>query len=214
MKAIKIMLAGFILTGLFSCDPLVTFTEPQPEGADNLSKFPKRLQGFYLSLDDSSTLQIDNGLIQRIFDVDQKIHPNQLSSEEKLSGDTLFNQESNEKIPVRIDGDSIIYSIRYFDTIFRIDTENVVRKFKGYYFLNSHYGKNGWEVQKLQFSRGQLVISRITEQSDIDNLKAVVETIQDTVLPYQVKASRKQFKKYVKQNGFSDHETFMRQKKN
>ncbi|MHC1776024.1 MAG: hypothetical protein AB9834_11495 [Lentimicrobium sp.] len=214
MKAFKIILAGLILTGLLSCDPVVTFTEPQPEGTDNLLKFPKRLQGLYLSTEDSSTLQVDNRLMRRVYDVGQKIHPNQLSSEEKLMGDTLINLATNEKIPVRIDGDSIIYSLNFIDTLFRIDTSNVVRKYKGYYFLNSHFGKNGWEVKKLQLTKGQLVISSITEQSDIDNLKAVVETVQDTVLPFRFKATRKQFKKYVRNNGFSNHETFLRQKKN
>ncbi len=214
MKALKIILTGTILTCLFSCDPIVTFTEPQPAGTGNLSKFPKRLLGQYLSMEDSSTLQIDNGMMQRIYDITEKIHANQLSSNEKLSGDTLINLTTNEKTPVVVEGDSIIYRLHYIDTMFRIDTDNVVRKFKGFYFLNSRSGKNGWEVKKMQLSQGQLIVSSITEQSDIDNLKAVVETVQDTVLPYQFNANRKQFKKYVRNNGFSDHETFIRQKKN
>ncbi len=214
MKALRFILTGIGLTSLLSCDPIVTFTEPQPEGAGNLSKFPKRIQGHYLSMEDSSTLQVDNGLMQRIYDIEQKIHPNQLSSDEKLSGDTLFNLKNNEKTPVRIEGDSIIYKMHYIDTLFCIDTGNVLRKFKGYYFLNSRFGKSGWEVKKIQLSGGQLIVSGITEQSDIDNLKAIAETVQDTVLPYQYKASRKQFKRYLRNNGFSDHETFLRQKKN
>ncbi len=214
MKALKIIFAGIILTSLLSCDPVVSFTEPQPLNMKNLSDFPRRIQGKYLSMEDSSTLIINNKLIQRIYDYEQKIHPSQLSADEKLSGDTLINQATNEKILVMFDGDSILYRLHYTDTIFLINYDNVVRKFKGYYFLNTRFGKNGWEVKKLQLSKGQLVVSSISGQSDIDNLKAIAETVQDTTLPYQFKATKKQFKKYIRNEGFSDNEIFLRQKNN
>jgi hypothetical protein len=165
-----------------------------------------------MSTEDSSTLIVDNLLIRRIYDLEQKFHPNQLSSNEILSGDTLINLTTHEKTLIRLDGDSMLTRLHYIDTMFLIDEDNVVRKLKGYYFLNSRYGKNGWEVRKLQLSEGQLIVSEITEQSDIDNLKAIAETVQDTALPYQFKATKKEFKKYVRNDGFGAHETFLRQK--
>jgi hypothetical protein len=212
MKALRIILNVIIVSVLFSCDPIVTFTEPQPDGTGNLAKFPKRIQGQYMSTEDSSTLIVDNLLIRRIYDLEQKFHPNQLSSNEILSGDTLINLTTHEKTLIRLDGDSMLTRLHYIDTMFLIDEDNVVRKLKGYYFLNSRYGKNGWEVRKLQLSEGQLIVSEITEQSDIDNLKAIAETVQDTALPYQFKATKKEFKKYVRNDGFGAHETFLRQK--
>ncbi|MCA6445108.1 MAG: hypothetical protein IM600_16890, partial [Bacteroidetes bacterium] len=75
MKRLKFITTIIILTSLFACEPPVTFNEPQPTDTDNLSKFPDRLQGQYLSLADNSVLVIGDKVIQRIYDFDQKIHP-------------------------------------------------------------------------------------------------------------------------------------------
>ena len=74
MKRLKFITTIIILTSLFACEPPVTFNEPQPTDTDNLSKFPDRLQGQYLSLADNSTLTIGDKLIQRIYDYDYKFH--------------------------------------------------------------------------------------------------------------------------------------------
>ncbi|MBL0074338.1 MAG: hypothetical protein IPP34_22100 [Bacteroidetes bacterium] len=62
--------------------------------------------------------------------------------------------------------------------------------------------------------RGQLVISGISTTEDIENLKEITETTTDTIPPYKFKATKKQFKEFIKNDGFSDSETFVRQKKN
>jgi hypothetical protein len=199
---------------LFACEPPVTFNEPQPTDIDNLSKFPKRLQGQYMSLADNSTLSISDKLIQRIYDYDYKIHPNQLDSTTQLSGDTIIDLTTNEKTVIKRDGDSLINHAHYIDTLFQMDYDNVVRKFKGYYFLNTRYDKTSWEVKKIQLEKGQLVISGISTKEDIENLKEITETATDTIPPYKFTATKKQFKKFIKNDGFSDSETFVRQKKN
>jgi hypothetical protein len=199
---------------MFACEPPVTFNEPQPTDTDNLSKFPKRLQGQYLSLADNSTLSISDKLIQRIYDYDYKVHSNQLDSASRLSGDTIIDLTTNEKTLIKREGDSLITHVHYIDTLFQMDYDNVVRKFKGYYFLNNRYDKTSWEVKKVQLSKGQLVISSISTQLDIDNLEEITETPTDTVPPYKFTATKKQFRKFIKNDGFSDSEIFVRQKKN
>ncbi len=202
------------MTSLFACEPPVTFNEPQPTDTDNLSKFPKRLQGQYLSLADNSSLSISDKLIQRIYDYDYKVHPNQLDSTTRLSGDTIIDLTTNEMTIIKRDGDSLINHIHYIDTLFQIDYDNVVRKYKGYYFINTRYDKTSWEVKKIQLAKGQLIISSISTKEDIENLKEMTETATDTIPPYKFTATKKQFKKFIKSDGFSDSETFIRQKKN
>jgi len=214
MKRLKFITTIIILTSLFSCQPPVTFNEPQPTDTDNLSKFPNRLQGQYLSLADNSTLVIGDKLIQRIYDFNQKIHPSQLDSNSRLSGDTIINLTTNTREVVKRDGDSLVTHIHYIDTLFQMDYDNVVRKFKGYYFLNKRYDKESWEVKKIELSKGQLVVSSISTKQDIENLKTITESTQDTVAPYKFATTKKQFKKFIKNDGFSDSETFVRQKKN
>jgi hypothetical protein len=213
MKQLKIISVIIILTSIAACEPPVTFTEPQPVDTDNLSKFPRRLQGNYLSFSDSSILSVNDQLIQRTYNFDYKIHPNQLDSTARLSGDTLINIETKEREIIKRDGDSLIIHIHNVDTLFQMDYDNVVRKFKGYYFLNTRYGKTSWSVEKMQLSKGQLIISGISIKEDIENLKEITETSQDTVGNYDFTATKKQFKKFVKNDGFSDSEIFVRLKK-
>jgi len=212
MKQFKLILTLIMITSLFACDPPVTFNEPQPVDTDNLSKFPKRLQGKYLSLSDSSFLVVNEKLIQRIYDFDQMMHTNQLDSNSQLSGDTLINLVNNSKEVVKRNGDSIITHVHYIDTLFQINYDNVVRKFKGYYFLNKRYDKESWEVQKMKLSKGKLMISSISDKNDIESLKTITESSEDTVAPYNFTASKKQFKEFLKNNGFSDSETFVKLK--
>ncbi len=214
MKRLKIISTFIILTSLFACDPPVTFNEPQPTDTDNLSKFPNRLQGQYISLSDNSTLSISDKLIKRIYDYDYKVHSNQLDSNSRLVGDTVIDLKTNERTLIKRYGDSLVTHIHYIDTLFQMNYDNVVRKFKGYYFLNTRYDKESWEVRKIQLSKGQLVIGSISTKLDLDNLKEITETAQDTVPPYKFTTTKKQFKKFIKADGFSDSETFIRQKKN
>ena len=214
MKRLKFISTFIILTSLFSCAEPVTFNEPQPTNIDNLSKIPKRLHGQYLNITDNSTLLVGDKLIQRIYDYDYKVHINKLDSTEKLSGDTIINIKTKEKTIIKREGDSLITHIHFIDTLFQMDYDNVVRKFKGYYFLNKRYDKTSWEVKKIQLTKGQLILSSISTKLDIENLQVITETPKDTVSPYKFSATKKQFKQFIKNDGFSDSEIFVKQKKN
>lgn len=214
MKRLNLISTFIILTSLFACEPPVTFNEPQPTDIDNLSKFPKRLQGQYLNFADNSILFVSDKLIQRIYDFDYKVHLNQLDSAEQLFGDTIINVKTKERTLVKHDGDSLITHVHYIDTLFQINYNDVVRKFKGYYFLNKRYDKSSWVVKKIQLTKGQLILSSISTKLDIENLKEISETPQDTVPPFKFSATKKQFKQIIKNDGFSDSETFVRQTKN
>lgn len=212
MKQLKLIFVLIGLTSLLACEPAVTFTTPQPDGVKNLSEFPGRLQGHYASTKDSSTLSIGAQLIQRVYDFDHKIDTARLGSSARLSGDTLFDLVSGHRTLLWRAGDSLMAHVHYIDTLFQMTPENVVRKFKGYYFLNQRYGDVGWEVTKVQLSKGELVISSISAEQDIAKLKEITETSVDTVPPYKFVATKRQFGKFVRNKGFSDGEVFIRQK--
>ena len=213
MNYLKILFMFLLLAGLSACGPEATFTEPQPADTDNLSKFPKRLQGQYTSLEDNSTLVISDDIIRRIYDLDFRFHPNKLDSGLKLSGDTLINLMNNEWALTKRDGDSLVAQVDYVDTLFHLGGDNVVRKFKGYYFLNTRYNPESWEVKKIDLSKGKLKISSIASGTDIDQLKEITEAPQDTIAVKKFTVTQKQFKEFIRQNGFSDSETFVRQEK-
>ena len=210
MKHLKVILTIFILTGLFACEPPVTFNEPQPVDTGNLSMFSHRLQGQYVSLADNSILLIGDKIIQRIYDYDYAIHPNQLDSNSRLVGDTIMNLRTKDRTLIKRNGDSLITHIHYIDTLFHMNYDNVVRKLKGYYFLNTRYGKESWEVKKIQLSKGQLVMSGIVKKPDLETLKEITETTHDTLHSYKFTMTKKQFTKFIKKDSFNDKETFIR----
>jgi hypothetical protein len=203
MNKLKSIIFIILLINLFACEPPVTFDEPQPINTDNLSTFPKRLKGQYLSIDGKSTLIIDDKLIRRIYDYDYRFHRNDIDTFSRISGDTIIDTDTNEKTLVKFDGDTIINHIHYTDTTFTLNYDNVVRKLKGYYFLNIRYDQESWIVEKLKLYRGRLTISGISTKAEIDNLIAITESSQDTISPFKFKATKKQFKKFVNNDGFA-----------
>jgi hypothetical protein len=197
---------------LYACQPseIFTFTEPQPFGVKNMSNFPKRILGNYFSLSDKSLLKISDKYIIRINDFDVKFHPNELDSTESIIGDTLIEKRPHEKALVKKVGDSLIYHIHKIDTLFQLNNTHVLKKFKGFYFINTKYDTLGWVVKKLALSKGRLTISSISKQ-DFKQLKALSENPKDTIPPYKIIATHRQFRKFILNNWFSDDEIFVRQ---
>jgi hypothetical protein len=210
INQLKIIVLYIGLMNVIACQPPVTFTEPQPSKTKNIAAFPLRLQGNYLGVDDQSTLLISEKLIQQLYDFDEKIHQNQLDSNYKFINDTIVNSVTNEKMLFKRLGDTLLTHVHYIDTVFQMDNDNVVRKFKGHYFLNMRYESDSWEVKQLSLSKGQLSINRISAEKDIENLQAITESAQDSVPPYKFTATKKQFKQFVQSDGFSSGELFIR----
>jgi hypothetical protein len=214
MRPLKAFLSIILLTCLFSCDPLVTFKGPQPPDTKNLTKFPRRLQGDYLSLAGNSVLSIKESIIQRTYDYDLKMHVNELDSNQTISGDTLIiDLENGDRKPIIREGDSLIEHVHFVDTIYDIIFLHTLRKFRGHYFLNIQVGNESWEVKKVQLTKGKLTISSITTQEEVQKLKEITEDESDTVVPYTFAPTKKQFRKFVKSEGFSDSEVFVRMKR-
>lgn len=200
------------MSRIFSCQPAVTFTEPQPLGVENLDGFPKNSTGSYLSLEDSSLLSVSNKMITRKYDLKFSIHKNQLDSNYLIGENTISNTLTNESAPYYKNGDSLVVWFRHTDTLFTMDYDNVVRKFKGYYFLNKRHDKNAWEVLKMELKNGTIVFSSISSEEEIKNLKNLPESVTDSLLPTNFSVTKKQFKDFVLQNGFIEQEVFVRNK--
>lgn len=199
-----------VLTG---CGPIVTFEEPQPGSRRTLNSFPKRMHGNYLSQDGNTIVSIDGQLIIKTTDYDLKTHKDSVTKYARLKGDTLFSDSTNYQM-VKIIGDSIVVEhVHYTDTIFSISDDNVLKKFKGYYFLNSRMDTARWIVQKLSLVKGILSIANIASSQDIEVLKELTENKSDTT-SYNFSLTRKQFRQFINLEGFHDRELFIRMKQN
>jgi hypothetical protein len=61
----------------------------------------------------------------------------------------------------------------------------------------------------MSLSKGQLVVSGISSEQEIENLKAITKSTNDTVAPYVFSPTKQQFKEFVKQDGFGESEVFI-----
>ncbi len=195
-----------------SCGDLVStvvFTEPQPADEKALTAFPERLQGKYVGNNGVSTIIISENLITRINDYEIGGKISDLDSTLYISGDELIDKTTGKKEKVTVRGDSVLMHIHEEDTIANIPSGNVLKKFKGYYFLNRGNKTEGWTVQRLALSDGKLTTAYISDSTACSKLDELAEKPTDTI-PRQYTISKRKFKKFLKSDGFSDHDTFTR----
>ena len=214
MKKIEIISVFLIFTNLFACsteEPPVTFNEPQPAETSNLSKFPNKLQGNYLSLNDNSLLMISDKLIQRVTTIDQIFHRSELDSNSRLSGDTIIDLKTNSRIVLKRTGDTLHYHGQRIDTLFQIGNTNILRKQNNNLFLSTKHDDESWIIQKINISDDQLLISNISLEMDKESLKTITKLTQDTIPPFKFAATKKQFTNFINSGGFKATERFVKQ---
>ena len=199
-----------IFIGIAGCNsPAVTFELPQPLDAKNEVHFPKRLIGKYRSISDGSIITISDSAITRGFNIRFVMCKKELDTMKQcvLAHDTLYNKVTQEKLCIVTINDTLYTPFRLQDTLFVISEKGILRKDKGYYFLNMKY-HTGWEVQKLEYRRGKLNLCCISELSEIESLIQITENAKDSIL--QFNPDRKEFQRFVKSKGFSKKEEFVK----
>ena len=203
---IVIVLTAFIFQ---SCEPAATFDKPQPDNLKSLTSFPLRLQGDYLSIDQASIVTITDNVITRHYDFDYTEHKDSIGSPYKITGDTIIQLSDGTKEKILIKDDKIIRHENWIDTLFSLSSDNILKHFKGYYFLNSRYSDNTWEVKKISLKKGVLTVANISDTADIKKLRDITATTTDTASTHFT-LTKRQFKTFVKQQGFGEQEEFNR----
>jgi len=194
-----------------SCDNIVRFETPQPDGQKDEKVLPKKLIGSYRSLKDSSILTITkdkiissinssySGLVSDLDSIDRV----------KIKNDTSYSEiDFNMRVDVSIEGDSIFQHFDYKDTIFSFSKNDVLRKFKGYYFLNRQTSPNHWYVTKLGRTKEGLVLGIISSKEDIRNLRELTNINSDTI--YEFRPTKKDLKQFLKEKGFQNEERYVK----
>lgn len=205
-----LMAIGVIL--VTSCEPSISFTDPQPINTKNIFEFPKRVQGRYSNIDMTSNLEIGSNYIKRIDDYDSETPYKDLDSNLVIEGNTIIDKEAGEKYTFNRIGDTIIIHHHEVNIFFEFDSDHVVRKMKGYYFLNTHLPSGVWEVKKLNFGQKEVSLCSISNEFDFEVLKEVTNTPKEQAMPYQFSPTTKQFRKFVRKNGFRECEIYSKRK--
>ena len=194
------------------CDsPTVAyFKEPQPTGDKKMDAFPLLLQGLYSDKEQALFLEIDDKKLTRYYEFDMQLHKDSLGEDMVLKGDTLIDISTGEAFNIQRRNDSIFHHYRSeTDTLFMIDEDHVLKKYKGHYFLNAAEDNGGWSVRRLSLRKGVLTMGSITDSTDLAKLQVLTGSTADTT-PHQFSLTRKQFKKFVRDEGFGDIDSFYR----
>lgn len=202
-------LSFLILLALAACEAPATFDKPQPADTRDQERFPRRLQGAYLA-EDSTQLLIDATTVLKKIDVELPLGPADLDSTLTLWGDSIRVEDSGETFAFRRVGDTLMVHVLHTDTLFRIGEGQVLRKYRGHYFLNDRREDGAWTVRKLNLKKGVLTLGTLSDPEDIRLLEEIAELPADTLRPRHFQVSRRQFREFVREGGFSEMETFGR----
>lgn len=205
MRTKTIILATLIL---ISCGDLVRFEAPRPEGQSNEKRIPRKLVGQYSSLNDSSNLTITSRLIVKysIADFSDKIDS---VDAKEVKGDTVYSAvDGKMKFDVIVKGDSTFQRWSNYDTIFDVSRGDILRKYKGHYFLNEQVLADSWRVTTLTRIDNGVTLRTVSTKNDINNLRELTDAKSDSVLSFR--PTKKELKKFLRENGFSDKDTYIR----
>lgn len=187
------------------------FETPQPEGQKDEKSIPRRLTGVYFNIDDSTKLTVTTKEIIETLEKDFKGLLTELDSVDRVTikTDTSFSEISeNFRLDIVVKRDSIFQHLDYKDTLFTFDKNDILRKFKGYYFLNRKRSANSWSVTKLTKTRKTIILGTVSIKADIENLRELTDIDADTV--YNFRPTKKQLREFLNDKGFQSEKTFIK----
>ena len=203
-----------ILIFLLSCGPYVWFKQPQPQGKADLKSFPEKLLGKYISVTDSSVIRIDSFKIVKEYRENLLMTKDEFKEEtgDTIPADTSFIFATNWNISIHSFNDSIELFSSCDDVLFSISERNILKEYKGYYFLNLKDTNNYWQVNILRLEKDTLEFDDILTEKDIKNIKnrITVEVLTDSSeqKQYILNPSKRQIRKILKTR--SSGEKFVR----
>ena len=213
---------------LLSCGGIeyVRFETSQPETVHESKLFSKKVQGDYISCSDQNDkLTITNNLILNTQILNLNAHRNDIEFD---SLTTINRNDDNELkmyfiklgYEIEIKGDTIYAFYSETDTIFQVSEEQVLKKFKGSYFLNYKLEDNFWEVVRLNFTKDTLLLGQIFPNDTLLHYDFVSKTEEfandDSSAPKSIEYlmkphKKKEFKELLKSNSFLDYECYYKQ---
>jgi preprotein translocase subunit Sss1 len=220
MKKLFLFLFAVAVMGCDEKYESVDFLEPQPGESKNESGFNKKFRGTYNGEDGSKLFIYEDKIVKR---KTQNILFGKEDIDSTFTGDTNNDEDlkayfENEYLKVlKISGDSIYAQYQAIDTVFKISESQVCRSLKGSYFLNYKYGENNWKVQRLDLEKDRLSVSMIMPHDSLFKLlpvqeKAIIKNDSGKITSYQIKPTRKEFQKLIKDNAFEEREVWIKER--
>jgi hypothetical protein len=128
---------------------------------------------------------------------------------ERIKRDTSYSGVDNKmKFDIRIQGDSAFQHWTYCDTLLDISRGDILRKYKGHYFLNDQISAGSWRVTLLTKIDNGVTLGSVSKKEDIGHLRELTATKSDSVFIFR--PTRKEMRQYLKEKGFSENNTYVK----
>ncbi|MBY0537202.1 MAG: hypothetical protein K2P88_15230 [Chitinophagaceae bacterium] len=209
MKKLILVTSAIVCFTFFSCDSPARFDQPQPDGEPILSSIPFQLKGSYASSDSTYFLLINDFSIVRKYHNLIRFNIDSLDKNLIVKGNTVEDTLNRQSYSYQRMGDSIIIRDEFMDTLFLFDQDHVLKRYKGYYFVNRKDENAGWELFQLNAKRNSIEMSTVANTQHLDSLQ---EPSSDTGPDHHkiYHLEKKQFKHFLRHDGFGNTSTFYR----
>jgi len=214
----KRLLAPILLTFiLFACEkrPTVLFMEPQPNTSKDEASFRKNIQGKYINEKDSSFILVTDKSVVRILTFKYRFSKSDIDSTSQINindDNSIISGLRKDGIEARIIQDSIFGISVAKDTLFNISGDHRLRTFRGYYFLNTRVRENAYHVLRMDLIKKKyLKFSEIHPSDSLDRFQTITpinkifgDSVGETgrVVQYNIKPTKKELKKLMKEEAF------------
>ncbi|MGD9978816.1 MAG: hypothetical protein AB7S54_12890 [Bacteroidales bacterium] len=214
----NVLASILIATTAVACGPQVKFVQPQPAGVKNIFRIPYAYYGSYLNTSDSSFVEIDSMGIT-----------GQWVSQKMFARDSLFELEKDLGMPIKRDTQIYISpksdscpdnssfsidvrfrtdSVKVFVTaqnrIFEISDTQLVRKYRGYCFLNTRSSEGLWLVRVLKLEGNSLTFDNLLNDDQLKKLKHItyvegpMDSVKNTPSEYYLNPTRRELRKILR----------------
>ena len=202
----------FIFLFFPGCGPNIWFTSPQPEGKKNLDVFPNELIGKYVSPKDNSVLIIHNNKVIKQFHEQLLMSKKEYRNEtgDSIARDTSFLFTDNWHIKVKSFGDSVNVFSWKDEVQFELSEDQHLRKYRGFYFLNTRDTSDYWKVKILSLHDDTLEYDDILTIDEIEKIKKIAavteysDTSNEKDTRYILNPKRRELRKILKTRSMGD----------
>lgn len=181
------------------------FKNPQPINDSELSSFPNKFKGIYIS-EDSLFLNITNNMIFSEREYKFRFHKNQLDSLNEyfdVVDGKYISKDKKEIFNSKKEGDSIEFVSKNIDTIFQLSDTQKAKRINGFLVLNQK-DSIYWKVKLISLNKNTLTIKQLYSEDDLKRMDSITKTHSKMLdsISFVISPSRKEFNQFFKLKKF------------
>lgn len=181
------------------------FENPQPINDSELSAIPNKYKGIYMS-EDSLFLNISNTMIFSEKENKFRFHKNEIDSLKQyfdVVNGKYISKDRKEIFNSKKVGDSIEFSSKDIDTIFKFSDTQKAKRINGYLVLNQK-DSIYWKVKMISLNKSTLTIKQLYSDDDLKRMDSITKTHSKMLdsTSFVIYPKRSEFKEFLKLKKF------------